>query len=110
MNELKFNSVINNEARPSFAENLKEHQIPLIRSSLKGKQLTLVCLVYAHNNVASAVFHTFVPPCFNYLHGRNGVNLAVLAVIVLRSIFSVTIFKHYHLQLIAGTLPSFSMY
>ena len=64
-----------NGAGPSFAENLKEHQIPLIRSSLKGKQeekqLTLVCLVYTHNNVASVVFHTFVPPCFNYLHVRS---------------------------------------
>ena len=47
-----------NEARPSFAENLKEHQMPLIRSSLKGKQLTFVRLVYAHNNVAFVVFHT----------------------------------------------------
>ena len=60
-----------NEARPSFEENLKEHQMPLIRSSLKGKQLTLVCLVCTHNNVASVVFHTFVPPCFNYLDVRN---------------------------------------
>ena len=39
---------------------------------LEEKQLTLVCLVYTHSNVASVVFHTFVPPCFNYLHGRNG--------------------------------------
>ena len=49
----------------------------MVADSKKGtilseeKQLTPVCLVYTHNNVCSVVFHTFVPPCFNYLHGRN---------------------------------------
>ena len=56
--------------------------MPLIHSSLKGKQLTLVCLVYTHNNVASVVFLTFVTPCFNYLHVRNYKNLGVLAMVL----------------------------